>query len=300
MGIGSGYLQTLANLKNKGYLENGSRVIEIGAQQLHNSFLREVGKVNDLGALFGVKTPFKRLEPTASSIAHGELEALGSDAPFARDFYTWLGFEYAAVDIDGSPNSLPLDLNYDSAPWDAIGKYNLVTNFGTTEHVANQINAFKLIHELAAPNGIMVHELPAQGYLNHGLVNYNPKFFWMLARSNGYELIHMDFNWSGVDYLLPQNILDYISQFVDTNNRPPYKTADAGILVIIRKVFDTPFVAPLDVPTGTKAPNKALEERYWSVFDQNAFRSRTAQKGGTSRAKAFIMAVINRILTVSK
>jgi hypothetical protein len=32
-------------------------------------------------------------------------------------------------------------------------------NFGTTEHVANQLNAFKLIHDLAAKGCIMVHTL---------------------------------------------------------------------------------------------------------------------------------------------
>jgi hypothetical protein len=29
-------------------------------------------------------------------------------------------------------------------------KYHLVTNFGTTEHVANQIPAMKIIHDLTA------------------------------------------------------------------------------------------------------------------------------------------------------
>jgi hypothetical protein len=66
-------------------------------------------------------------------------------------------------------------------------------NFGTTEHVANQLNAFKLIHDLAAKGCIMVHTLPSHGQFNHGLVNYNPKLFWMLAHSNGYRLLHMSF-----------------------------------------------------------------------------------------------------------
>ncbi len=274
MGIGLNFLQILSQLKNNSYLESGGSVIEIGAQQLHNSFLRAVDEINELGALFGVETSFKHIEPTSSSIVHGELEALQPEAPLAKEFYQWLGFEYAAVDIDGSPGSLPLDLNYDSTPVGAVGKYNLVTNLGTTEHVANQLNAFKLIHELAAHNAIMIHELPAQGYMNHGLVNYNPKFFWMLARSNGYEVIYMDFNWSAVEYSLPQNILDHISQYVSISGRPPYKTVDAGILIVFRKITDTPFVAPLDVPTGAKAPNKTLEQRYWSVFNPVGFRIR--------------------------
>ena len=29
--------------------------------------------------------------------------------------------------------------------------------------------------------------------LNHGLINYNPKFFWMLCRSNAYRIAYFNF-----------------------------------------------------------------------------------------------------------
>jgi hypothetical protein len=80
--------------------------------------------------------------------------------------------------------SRELDLNFDGngIPTEHKGKYSLVTNFGTTEHVTNQLNAFKVIHDLTMPNGVMIHEVPAQGMFNHGLVNYNPKFFWVVEQ----------------------------------------------------------------------------------------------------------------------
>ena len=71
-------------------------------------------------------------------------------------------------------------------PAEFVGRYDVVTNFGTTEHVANQLQSFKIIHDLAAAGALMLHVLPAGGTPNHGLVSYNPKFFWMLGRSNGY------------------------------------------------------------------------------------------------------------------
>src|SRR5205085_2282669 len=131
--------------------------------------------------------------PPPGQLVHGRIEHLDAAAPMARDFWLWLRFDYAAIDIDDSPGSIPLDLNYDNAPPKEVGRYNLVTNFGTTEHIANQLNAFKVIHELTAPGGVMIHHLPAQGMFNHGLVNYNPKFFWMLARSNGYKFLASQF-----------------------------------------------------------------------------------------------------------
>jgi len=48
----------------------------------------------------------------------------------------------------------------------------------------SQISAFKFIHDLTAYNGLMIHGLPAQGYINHGPVNYNPSSSgnWRAAR----------------------------------------------------------------------------------------------------------------------
>src|ERR1700690_2184899 len=110
--MGASTLPLLMALKRRGYIPNGSAVVEIGAQQLDETF---VGATDDIAAtarFFGIATP---------------------TPPFA-----WTGprFHYASIDIDGSPGSIPLDLNYDEVPTELIGKYDVVTNFGTTEHVA--------------------------------------------------------------------------------------------------------------------------------------------------------------------
>jgi hypothetical protein len=39
----------------------------------------------------------------------------------------------------------------------------------------------------------------------------------------------------------------------------------------MQKVFDIPFVPPLDVATGTQTSFDALRQRYWTVFDPDAF-----------------------------
>jgi hypothetical protein len=112
-----------------------------------------------------------------------------------------------------------------------------------------------------------------QGYINHGLINYNPKFFWMLGRSNGYKLVDADVALLDGDYELPRDIVDLVSTFrPDIRTRwQRYRAADSMVLTIFQKVFDTPYVAPIDVPTGTKTDDRALQERYWSVFKPNAF-----------------------------
>lgn len=272
MGIGSDALEILIGLREQGYLTGRASVVEIGAQQLANSFLEARELIDKAGVLFGAQGRYTLPEAKLSHIVHGELEHLDSSAPFARDFWNWLGFEYASIDIDGSPGSMPLDLNYDEAPPLALGKYQLVTNFGTTEHVANQLNAFEVIHNLTALGGVMIHHLPMQGMFNHGLINYNPKFFWMLARSNGYKLIDLDVTFTNTYYELPDNIVDSVSAFrPDIGRRNRLRAADTMLLVLLQKTFDTPYVPPLDVATGTRTTNKVLEERYWSVLKPDAW-----------------------------
>ena len=192
MALDAEIIELLGQLKRQGYLDGTLSIAEVGAQQLANSFLDARDEIAATGKLFGAESPCPLPGPRPTSIAHGDLEHLAEDAPYARPFWSWLGFDYAAIDIDGSPGSIALDLNFDRVPSEAAGKYALVTNFGTTEHVANQLNAFNVIHDLVAPKGLMVHRLPMQGMLNHGVINYNPKFFWILAHANAYRMIYMN------------------------------------------------------------------------------------------------------------
>src|SRR6516225_11393585 len=259
MALGNFDIELLVRLKEEGYLEGPLSVIEIGAQQLARTFLEARDRLDHVGLVFGAvpRCPL----PTASRTHNvdGEQEDLADDAPAAREFWTWLGFDYASIDIDGSPGSIPLDLNYDSAPSHMVSRYLLVTNFGTTEHVANQLNAFKIIHDLTACGGVMTHHLPMQGMFNHGLVNYNPKFFWMLARSNGYKWLHMDFSFSQSGNM-SADVIDFVSAFVpDFPERVrSYCAGDCGLTVVMQKIFDIPYVAALDVATGTRTDNKTL------------------------------------------
>ena len=273
MGMGASTLPLLMALKRRGYIPNGSAVIEIGAQQLDNSFLGATDDIAATGRFFGVTDPppsFARTGPRSDT-------NVLAGAPLARAFWTWLGLSYASIDIDGSPGSIPLDLNYDEVPTEFIGKYDVVTNFGTTEHVANQLQSFKIAHDLATSGGLMVHVLPASGGLNHGLVSYNPKFFWMLGRSNGYKIAFMTMGQSERNSGLPENLLEFLALYEPKAGKDfaAFRMPATSIVVALQKVFDTPFVAPLDVPTGATTDHTSLRDRYWSVFQPDvSFQAR--------------------------
>ena len=135
-------------------------MIEIGAQQLDQGVI--AAKKRDCGERAASSASPNPPPSFAWTGPRSDTNVLAG-APLAREFWTWLGLSYASIDIDGSPGSIPLDLNYDEVPTEFIGKYDVVTNFGTTEHVANQLQSFKIVHDLATSGALMLHVLPTSG-----------------------------------------------------------------------------------------------------------------------------------------
>jgi hypothetical protein len=257
----------LIRLRRQGYFRGARRVVEIGAQQAARPLLAARQDLTPvLQELFGASGAWPLPEPAAPSLSADGAETLSPQAPPTRPFWQWLGFDYAAIDVDGSPGAVPLDLNYDSIPRDWREGFDLVTNYGTTEHVCNQLNAFKVIHDLTAVGGVMIHAVPAQGMTCHGLVNYNMKFFWTLARSNGYRWLYGNFivgETLGLHSYVVDDVAPFDPSIVERKDRP---FTDAAIVVAMERLHDHEFVAPLDVNSGISAPNAELDARYWTVF----------------------------------
>jgi hypothetical protein len=267
MGIGKSDLELLISLRRQKQIPINSYIAELGAQQLANSFLLATDLIREAETEFGSSQPYNLPAPFVSAQSGAESALFASTAPFARDFWVALGFQYTAIDVDGSPGSVALDLNYDQVPQNLKGKYGLVTNLGTTEHVCNQMNAFKVIHDLTAPGGVMIHHLPAGGMLNHGLINYNPKFFWYLARSNDYEWLYMRYH-GGKPYPIASNIIDFTKPYAPQWSEAlrGQEISDYVMAVALRKKLDIPFVPPIDVNTGTQSNDEKFNRRYWTVL----------------------------------
>lgn len=106
----------------------------------------------------------------------------------AKVFYKAI-FEYQtidAIDQHGTPSAINHDMN---TPFEITRQYDLLINGGTAEHIFNQYQVFKTIHELTKPGGLMIHFLPHQGHHDHGLYNYHPTFAFDLAQANNYEVM---------------------------------------------------------------------------------------------------------------
>jgi hypothetical protein len=96
-----------------------------------------------------------------------------------------------AIDLDGSAiirGAMALDLNEPVSHRDP-DCFDIIINSGTLEHIFNQHQAWKTIHEACKVGGIMVHALPLWGWLDHGFYNYHPTFVADIAKMNDYKIL---------------------------------------------------------------------------------------------------------------
>jgi len=106
------------------------------------------------------------------------------------DLYELLGCaEYRAYDLFDQ-RAEKCDFN---DPPRGDGSFDVVTNFGTSEHVFNQAAVMRFAHELMKPGGVFLCTLPSAGGRDHGFFNYQPSFFWNLARANDYQILTFDY-----------------------------------------------------------------------------------------------------------
>jgi hypothetical protein len=209
-------LQLIASLYKHGVLAHRRSVIEIGAQDL---FPKQDDIANLLTSLMGYRW-------TSDIAITSEL------------LYKTLGFElYECIDADGRHNALTFDLNKDLVQdYRCEERFDLVTNFGTTEHVFDQGRVFQSIHNLCAVKGLMIHEVPFQKRFSHGLYMYQPTFFYDLAGANRYDFLGMYLGLPVAGNLMPYS--DDLAKIL-------FRTGtDVELLAVLRKTADDRFQNP--------------------------------------------------------
>ncbi|OBI36264.1 hypothetical protein A5709_16865 [Mycobacterium sp. E1386] len=144
---------------------------------------------------------------------------------------------YNAIDLL-PPNDYRLqqDLNL---PFDLGTRFDVCINNGTSEHVFNQANCYKAIHDHTAPGGVMIHWTPCLGWIDHGFYNIQPGFFHDLATANGYEILLAVL--SSETMMMPIIPGQITAEFVGAN--PGIR--DSLACAVLRKTTDEPFRFPL-------------------------------------------------------
>ena len=90
-------------------------------------------------------------------------------------FFKALGFEVvSSLDfVDNEDPTIVFDLNQE-LPDHLKNNFDFIYNGGTIEHVFDICQAFRNIHYMLKPGGVIVHECPMHNYVDHGFWQISP------------------------------------------------------------------------------------------------------------------------------
>lgn len=109
--------------------------------------------------------------------------------PYISEWWKSKGVQYTSIDISGENGSLKEDL---SKPISINTYFDLVCDFGTSEHVRDYYQVTKNIHKLCKVGGIIIREVPLiDNWPEHGFHYVNEQFFENLAKLNDYKILEM-------------------------------------------------------------------------------------------------------------
>jgi SAM-dependent methyltransferase len=231
MGASRKNLERPLDLKKAGAIGEGSRMLELGLQDL------SCDRGGDYLAWF-----VEQFRGSSVSLDKADLERLAVRGTMSR-LMKLCGIDYLAIDIvSKDPDIVLFDLNTDPVPDQLRARFDLVTNLGTTEHVFDQYRSFLAIHEFTKPGGIVYHDLPMGGYFYHGLFSYTPLFFDHLARANEYDILFRHFS------KVPAASAPHhpASNELKANGWPDPGYHDIGVEYIFRRTHAGPFRIPIE------------------------------------------------------
>lgn len=115
---------------------------------------------------------------------------------YANQFYkNELNMSYTCIDLNGENMALKLDLekpiNGDYLT-NMQGQYDLVTDFGTSEHIKNLHQCWTTIHNFCKVGGMIICENPKVGnWPGHGYNYRTKRFYEQLAEAMDYQIIEL-------------------------------------------------------------------------------------------------------------
>lgn len=106
-----------------------------------------------------------------------------------KSYLTAQGIEHVSIDWNGQDGALPLDMR---KPLPDLGLFDMITNFGCTEHVSEQYHIWESLHRLCKVGGVMIHMCPFPGdWWWHGTHYPSWEFYTQFAERNGYQIQHI-------------------------------------------------------------------------------------------------------------
>jgi len=181
MGLGISMVKLNFELWRQGLFKDVHHVMEMGSQELHLK-LSDFENFVQMSGIQGYKREdFAILNNWP-----------GSPRLPSRLFYELLGInQYSCVDLNKYYGALPLDLNYPFEDKSHYGKYDLVTDYGTNEHAFNAPEAYRTMHKLCKPGGLLI--CAQMVFKGNGYYMFDASFYEGLAAANNYSILYASY-----------------------------------------------------------------------------------------------------------
>jgi len=232
----------------KGLLRGYSRVLDIGPQNL---YFATPSAVMRLISQLGSKGDERILAEAADRLSYFSTPRSGERTAFIAELFDLTTVSYLGYDVCPAPDTEIFDLNVQRLPADKMNYFDVVLNFGTTEHLLNQLNVFELMHHAVKVGGAILHQIPSVGWVDHGYFNYNALLIDDLVKANDYEVLDRFYTVAGESKFASKglDIRDPATPNLMHSAKGPDFVPNFNLNYFVRKTVDAPFYVGLEIET---------------------------------------------------
>jgi SAM-dependent methyltransferase len=182
----------------------------------------------------------------ASQLACQALTGFSGGALDDGRFFRFLGFDHV-VSCDASSYesaSLLLDLNQ-PVPTELHGKFDVVFNGGTMEHVFDVPCVLRNIHSMLKVGGRAIHIAPSSNMIDHGFYSFSPSLFCDYYQANRYQVLTV-YLFECVSWTGEWSVYDVSSAGLDNRLGKMATSKMAGVFCVAQRTADSiSAVAPI-------------------------------------------------------
>lgn len=275
MGMGLANAQLFLELKQSGKLKNVKKIAELGSQEIHI-------KQKDLSNLFneaGLNQPDFSLFPDLDNWPQYPRCS-------TKPFYKLLGIdEYTSIDSNGEHGSIQHDWNTSFNDQKLFNQFDVVTDFGSAEHVFNIVEPYKTLHKLCKQGGLIVISQALWG--GNGFFLMDRPFIDGIAAANNYKVISISYvvctkettkNGSNYQFHIPMN--SSLIRTIDLN-----KVVSIQISAVMEKRDNEEFKIPYE--------GRMQAEHYGHFGYKTVFLRDDTNREGANRQEYYFLPVFN-------
>jgi hypothetical protein len=201
-----------------------------------------------------------------------------------------LGFtDYSALDVSDyeATDIIMHNLNSPTIAPELEGRFDVVIDGGTLEHVFHLPNAMSALGRMVNAQGRVIHVSPSSNHIDHGFYMFSPTFFWDYYSANRFELPTVRVVRYQQRHLhKPWDVYEYTPGALDPVSFGGLDDSLFMVWCVARKTADS--------TTGV-IPEQRGYVRVWE--HEGALGLNETPPGDQSRPRALAVALAQRVLT---